>query len=133
VELLIVDVNFARLGLNVLAPGLGLERHVCFLFFDGIPLWHCRNDRVGGVRWKLEGWFLDTVLPLQVVTLDAPMRGNGNGVAIALEVEEKSRISCGNGNGVAIALEVEEKSRIRCGDANRDCVRSRDMFWLMSM
>ena len=91
VELLIIDVNLAHLGLDTLAS-LGLERHVCFLFFDGITL--SRNACVGDVGGKLKGWFLDTALPLQIVTLGAPMCGNRNSVAIAFEVKKNSRI-CG--------------------------------------
>lgn len=91
VELLIIDVNFAHLGLDTLA-GFGFERHVCFLFFDGITL--SRNACVGDVGRELKGWLLNTALSLQIVTLGAPMCGNGNGVAIALEVKKNSRI-CG--------------------------------------
>jgi hypothetical protein len=65
VELLILDVDFAHFGLHMLA-GLGLEQHVCFPFFDSITL-H-RNACVSNVGRKLEGWFLDTVLSLQVDT-----------------------------------------------------------------
>jgi hypothetical protein len=54
VELLIVDVDFAHLGLHTPA-GLGLERHVCFLFFGGITL--RRNVHVGDVGRKLKGGF----------------------------------------------------------------------------
>jgi hypothetical protein len=88
VELLIVDVDFAYPGLHTLT-GLGLERHFCLLFFDGITLRH--NVCAGDVGRKLEGWFLGTTLPMQVVTLGAPMCRNWNGIAIAPEMEE-SRI-----------------------------------------
>ena len=65
-ELLIVYVDFAHLGLHRLA-GLDPEQHVCFLFFDGITL--RRNACVRDVGRKLEGWLLETAW--QVVTLGA--------------------------------------------------------------
>jgi hypothetical protein len=68
---LIVDVDFAHLGLHMLV-GLGLERHVCFLFLEGIMLRR----------------FLNTAFPLQVVTLGASMCRNRNGIVMALEMEK---------------------------------------------
>src|SRR5712672_540166 len=93
VKLLIVNVDFTHLRLDTLA-GLGLERHVCFLFFNGVAL--RRDASIGNVGRKLKRWFLDAAFPLQVVTLGTPMRRNGDGVAITLEVEKKSRISSGD-------------------------------------
>ena len=93
VQLLVIYVDLSHLRLHALAR-LRLERHVGLLLFDRVT--HGCNTGVGDVRRELERGFLNTTLALQIVALGAPMCGDRDGVAVALEVEEQPWVGRGN-------------------------------------
>ena len=93
VQLLIVDINLAHLGLDPL-PRLGLQTHPRLLLLHRVP--HRRNTRVRDIRGKLERRFLDTPLSLQIIPLGAPVRWDGDGVSVGLEVKQETRVSGGH-------------------------------------
>lgn len=109
-QLLVVDVDLAHLGLDALSS-LGLEGLAFLLLLDRIPLG--RDTRVGnetcagrgsalphssssraneGLTRELELSLLDSPLALEVVALLTPVGRDGDGVAVALDLDEEFRV-----------------------------------------
>lgn len=93
VQLLIVDIDLAHLGLDPL-PGLGLQFGRILLLFDRVPELHnpCILDKIRQVK----GHLFDTALALEVLALLVPVHGDRDGVAVALELDQQVRVRGGH-------------------------------------
>lgn len=89
VELLVVNVNLAHLGLDPLACLL-LERRALLLLFDRVAL--CRDPRVGNEGGQLERRLLDASLALEVVALLGPVLRDRDCVPVRLDLDKQLRV-----------------------------------------
>lgn len=89
VQLLVVDINLAHLGLHPL-PRLGLQLGRILLLLDRVPELHDSRvlDKIRQVKWHL----LNTALALEVLPLLVPVRRDRNRVTVALELHQQVRV-----------------------------------------